>query len=113
MSHRYSKEYENCIENSGGTTNGIVDCINVEMKKIELEIEKISSELFAKIPKEKSNALDSALKGWRQFLNFGSIAMYDMDMGTMERINTAEWYLSENARMLEWLEDIAHKYEVR
>lgn len=112
MCDRYSKEYRNCIQMSGGVTSNMIDCINNETSNIDHKIKKISSSLLVKIPEENSKALANAMKSWRQFLDYGNTAMYDLNMGTIENLTAAEWYLAEHAKMLAWLEGIAKKYEV-
>ena len=112
MCNRYSKEYKKCIERSGGVTSNMIDSINNETSNIDYKIKKITSSLLVKIPEENSKALANAMKSWRQFLDYGSTAMYGLNMGTIESLTAAEWYLAEHVKMLVWLEGIAQKYEI-
>ena len=101
-----SKQFNTCMDKSGGVTSSMVECIVTENKLQDARLNKAFKALNADLPPARKTQLLEAQRAWIKFRD-GNCSYYDdPDGGTMARVNANECVMrttTERASELELL----------
>lgn len=104
----FSKSYEICIDNSGGITVEMLDCMNVEMKIQDIKLNKNYKDLIQLIPFQRQKQLQEAQRAWMKYRDLNCNFYADPNFGTSASLNSTSCFLdmtASRAQELEWLKD--------
>jgi uncharacterized protein YecT (DUF1311 family) len=103
----FSKEFDACIEKSGGVTPAVIDCISVELKRQDALLNENYRKLIAPLSTKRKNALLDAQRAWLKFRDTNCDFYYDPDGGSAARIDANECLLNTTADRAKELAELA------
>jgi uncharacterized protein YecT (DUF1311 family) len=77
-----SAEYSKCIERSGGTDPGLLDCIGAESKRQDKRLNDVYKKLMNELKPERKRQLQEAQRLWIKYLEADCHFYDDPDGGT-------------------------------
>ncbi|CAM3606101.1 lysozyme inhibitor LprI family protein [Polaromonas hydrogenivorans] len=101
-----SKQYIACMDKAGGTTFGMIECINTETQRQDVQLNKAYKALMAELPPPRKAQLQEAQRAWIKYRDTNCAFYYDPDGGTLARVNANSCMLTataDRARELERL----------
>ena len=99
-----SKEYSACIENSGGVTVNMLDCIAAETKRQDAQLNKAYKEVMGELSPERKKQLRTAQRLWIKYRDANCNFYADPDGGTYAQVSANECFLNETASRAKELE---------
>jgi uncharacterized protein YecT (DUF1311 family) len=99
-----SKEYSACIENSGGVTVNMLDCIGAETKRQDAHLNKAYKEVMAQLSPERKKQLRTAQRLWIKYRDANCNFYADPDGGTYAQVSANECFLNATAARAKELE---------
>ena len=99
-----SKQYTACMDKAGGTTFGMIECINMETQRQDAQLNKAHKALMAGLPAPRRAQLLEAQRAWIKYRNANCAFYDDPDGGTLARVNANSCMLkatADRARELE------------
>lgn len=103
----YSRQYELCMDRSGGATMPMVDCTWEENKRQDRKLNELYKKLMVSLPPEKQKELKQVQLAWIKYKDLNCDFYYDRYSGSSTHINASSCYLETTAsrvKDLEWLE---------
>jgi len=85
-----SAEYSKCIEQSGGTDPGMLDCIGAEGKRQDKRLNDAYKKLMNELKSERKKELQEAQRLWIKYTEANCNFYLDPDGGTAARLAASE-----------------------
>ena len=99
-----SKQHAACMDKSGGTTMGMIECITAEAQRQDARLNKAYKAVMADLSPARKKQLLEAQRAWLKFRDANCGFYYDPDGGTLARVNANDCMMTataERARELE------------
>lgn len=103
-----SKQLYSCLDNSGGVTQIMVECIKAETRIQDARLNTAYKALMGKLNSERKNQLQEVQRTWIKFRTSNCAFHNNPDGGTMSRISSNDCILTmttNRAKELEMLID--------
>lgn len=101
-----SPQHAACMDKSGGTTVGMIECITAEAQRQDVLLNKAYKNLMAELPAARKTQLQQAQRAWISYRDANCGFYYDPDGGSMARVSANDCVMrstAERARELESL----------
>ena len=85
-----SAEYSKCIEQSGGTDPGMLDCMGAEAKRQDKRLNDVYKKLMSELKPERKRQLQEAQRIWIKYIEANCDFYLDPDGGTAARLAASE-----------------------
>jgi uncharacterized protein YecT (DUF1311 family) len=85
-----SAEYAKCIEQSGGTDPGMLDCMGAEEKRQDKRLNDAYKKLMGELNPERKKELQEAQRLWLKYVEANCNFYLDPDGGTAARLAATE-----------------------
>jgi len=82
-----SKQYAICMNKSGGTTLGMIECISAETQRQDVRLNKVYKALMAEVMSPRKAQLQDAQRAWIKYRDANCAFYDDPDGGTLARVN--------------------------
>ena len=92
-----SKQYTACMDKAGGTTFGMIECINAETQRQDVQLNKAYKALTTELPPPRRAQLLEAQRAWIKYRDANCAFYYDPDGGTLARVNANSCMLTATA----------------
>lgn len=99
-----SREYDVCMDKSGGVTANMLDCIGAETKRQDVRLNKIYKEVMAQMDDGGKKRLIEAQRAWIKFRDTDVDLYRDPNGGTAATLTGADRYLTMTAQRASELE---------
>ena len=99
-----SREYEACMDKSGGVTANMLDCIGAETKRQDARLNKIYKDVMAQLDEGGKKRLLEAQRAWLKFRDADVDLYRDPNGGTAATLTGADRYLMMTAQRASELE---------
>lgn len=99
-----SKQHAACMDKSGGTTMGMIECITTETQRQDARLNKAYKAVMADLSPARKKQLLEAQRAWLKFRDANCSFYDDRDGGTLARVNANDCMMTataERARELE------------
>lgn len=107
----YSAEYFACLERpEGQTTTGMVECMGAERSRQDAKLNAAYQKLMQTLPDERKEILREAQRAWIKFRDAYAEFLYGYTGGSIDRLNTAGWYMRSTAMQARELENMLIEY---
>ncbi len=93
----YTPEFEKCMDNSGGVTVEMIDCMAAEMKVQDASLNANYKVLISELTEVRKKELLEAQRAWLRFRELNCKFYYDPDGGTLARVSASDCFLSSTA----------------
>lgn len=88
----YSRAYDICMDNSGGVTSEMINCIQMETKSQEARLNHVYRKLMSKLPPNKQSELRNTQRAWLKYKNSATQAEANQ-LGSLALITSQSLYL--------------------
>ncbi|MEO7432631.1 MAG: lysozyme inhibitor LprI family protein [Dokdonella sp.] len=95
---QYSARYSACMDNSGGVTVEMMNCIGAETQVQDSELNLAYKQLGAQLTSARKKQLVTAQRLWVQYREANCRFYADPDGGTAAGVASNDCFLSETAR---------------
>ncbi|HEX5931004.1 MAG TPA: lysozyme inhibitor LprI family protein [Methyloceanibacter sp.] len=102
-----SAEYAKCIEQSGGTDPGMLDCMGAEEKRQDKRLNDAYKKLMGELNPERKKELQEAQRLWLKYVEANCNFDLDPDGGTAARLAATECPVLAKAARAKELENLA------
>jgi uncharacterized protein YecT (DUF1311 family) len=102
-----SAEYAKCIEQSGGTDPGMLDCMGAEEKRQDKRLNDAYKKLMGELNPERKKELQEAQRLWLKYVEANCNFYLDPDGGTAARLAATECPVLAKAARAKELENLA------
>jgi len=85
-----SAEYSKCIEQSGGTDPGMLDCMGAEAERQDKRLNDVYKKLMNELKPERKRQLQEAQRLWIKYIEANCDFYLDPDGGTAARLAASE-----------------------
>jgi len=92
-----SKQYNACMDKSGGVTMSMVECITAENQRQDVRLNTAYKALMADLPPARKTQLLEAQRAWVKFRDTNCSFYLDPDGGTMARVNANDCVMMTTA----------------
>lgn len=99
-----TKVYTVCMEKTGDTTVGMIDCMMAETKRQDVQLNKAYKALMADLPASRKTQLQEIQRMWMKYRDANCSFYFDPEGGTQARVSANECVMNttaERARELE------------
>lgn len=103
----YSQRYSSCMDNSGGVTVEMHNCIGDEHASQDARLNQAYKKLTSQLSADRKKELLAAQRLWIQYRDANCKFYADPDGGTMATINAASCGLEMTAQRAKELENFA------
>jgi uncharacterized protein YecT (DUF1311 family) len=86
-----SKDYLACMDNAGGVTSEMLDCIGAEMKRQDAQLNENYKTLMSKVSKKRKGELQEAQRAWIKFRELN--CNFYADEGSIAQVAVNDCYL--------------------
>ena len=100
-----TKQHAACMDKSGGTTVGMIDCITAETKRQDVQLNKVYKALMAELSAPRKTQLQEAQRAWIKYRDVNCGFYYDPDGGTLAAVNANDCVMSATANRARELEN--------
>lgn len=100
-----SKQHAACMDKSGGTTMGMVECITAETQRQDARLNRAYKAVMAELSPERKKQLLEAQRAWIKFRDANCSFYNDPDGGTLARVNANDCMLTSTAARVHELEN--------
>ena len=107
----FSKQYGLCMEQSGGVTSVMVECITAEYKRQDTRLNQAYKALGKDLSATRKKQLQEAQRAWLKFRDANCTFYDDPDGGTLARVMANECMLTLTAQRAKELETLARSPE--
>ncbi len=105
--NHYSPRYNSCIDDSGGVTVEMHNCIGEEHSRQDARLNKAYKNLTAQLSADRKKELLAAQRLWIQYRDANCKFYADPDGGTIATINASSCGLEMTAKRAKELENLA------
>jgi uncharacterized protein YecT (DUF1311 family) len=102
-----SAEYAKCIEQSGGTDPGMLDCMGAEEKRQDKRLNDAYKKLMGELNPERKKELQEAQRLWLKYVEANCNLYLDPDGGTAAKLAATECPVLAKAARAKELENLA------
>ena len=102
----YSDGYTTCLDQSGGITVAMIDCISDELAAQDARLNAAYKKLGAQLSASRKQQLVAAQRLWVQYRDANCRFYADPDGGTMARVAANECVLRETAERATELDNL-------
>ncbi len=102
-----SPEFAKCIEQSGGTDPGMLDCIGAEEKRQDKRLNDAYKKLMSELSPGRKQGLQDAQRLWLKYAEANCNFYLDPDGGTVATLAAAECPVLAKAARAKELENFA------
>lgn len=102
-----SKQFDACMDKSGGVTQGMVECMVAETKRHDARLNKAYKALMGSLNPERQKQLQEAQRAWLKFRDSNCSFYYDHDGGTLARVQANDCVMNMTANRAKELETLA------
>jgi uncharacterized protein YecT (DUF1311 family) len=106
----YSKQYSVCMDNSGGVTSNILECISSETSNQDNKLNKVYKDLILQLLPDRKKQLINAQRAWIKYRDLNCEFYIDPDGGTMESIISNNCYLDSIIQRSKELEILKERF---
>ena len=99
-----SRDYDACMEKSGGVTSKMLDCIEAETERQEARLNRIYKKIMAQLDGAAKKRLREAQQAWIKFRDANVDFYRDPNGGTAATVAGADRYLVMTAQRASELE---------
>lgn len=85
-----SVEYSKCIEQSGGTTPAMIECMGAEAKRQDKRLNDVYKKLMNELKPERKGQLQEAQRIWLKYMEANCAFYFDPDGGTVAQLAANE-----------------------
>lgn len=103
----YTARYSTCMDQSGGVTYDMLDCINEEFKTQDTRLNDAYRTLRTQLSAERKTALQAVQRLWIQYRDANCSFYNDPEGGPLHRVMANECMLRETAERAKELEQLA------
>jgi uncharacterized protein YecT (DUF1311 family) len=93
----YSHHYDQCMDQAGGVTVGMLDCIAAEHARQDKQLNSTYRKLMAGLPAKRQQKLQTAQRLWLKYRAANCDAYLDSDGGTAGSLVAADCELASTA----------------
>ncbi|MCD4502342.1 lysozyme inhibitor LprI family protein [Chromobacterium vaccinii] len=93
----YSHHYDQCMDQAGGVTAGMLDCLSAEHARQDKQLNDTYRKLMAALPAKRQQRLQVAQRLWLKYRAANCNAYVDPDGGTAESLVAADCELASTA----------------
>lgn len=101
-----SDQYKKCMDNSGGVTVEMLDCISAETKKQDVLINKAYKEVMGTLTVQRKKQLRGAQRLWIKYRDANCNFYADPEGGTLATVTSNSCFLDEISSRRKELEEI-------
>jgi uncharacterized protein YecT (DUF1311 family) len=101
-----SVEYSKCIEQSGGTDPGMLDCMGAEAERQDKRLNDAYKKLMNELKPERKKELQEAQRLWIKYTEVNCNLYLDPDGGTAARLAASECPVLAKAARAKELENL-------
>lgn len=106
----YTPQYNRCMDASGSTTVGMVDCMSAEAEIWDTQLNANYKKLMASLQPDRQTALKGAQRAWIKFRDANCDFAYDPNGGSMARLSANDCFLRMTAERAEELASFIQEY---
>lgn len=99
-------EFSSCMDQSGGVTMNMIDCIGQEHERQDARLNRVYNELMGTLPAERKTALRDAQRAWLKYREANCHFYDDPNGGSIARVLANDCFMTETAKRAKELEDI-------
>lgn len=100
-----SAEFSTCIEQSGGTDPGMLDCLGAEAERQDKRLNDVYKKLMNELKPERKKELQEAQRLWIKYTEANCNFYFDPDGGTAARLAASSCPVLAKAARAEELEN--------
>ena len=89
----FSKQYNNCMDNSGGVTVEMLDCIGAETKRQDIRLNNAYKNVIGLIPPQRQKQLQETQRSWIKYRDLNCDFYADPNSGTSATLNSSSCFL--------------------
>ena len=104
----FSKQYNNCMDNSVGVTVEMLDCIAAETKRQDLRLNNAYKNVIGLLPPQRQKQLQETQRAWIKYRDLNCDFYADPNSGTSATLNSNSCFLDTTAsrvKELEWFKE--------
>ena len=101
----FTGRYDNCMENSGGVTVTMLNCMDEEMVTQDARLNGVYKKLMEQLTTDRSEQLRTAQRIWIKYRDANCHFYADPNGGTIATVNASACFLSETAERASELEN--------
>ena len=99
-----SKQHTACMDKTGGTTAGMIECITAETKRQDLRLNKAYKAVMADLSPERKKQLQESQRAWIKFRDANCGFYDDPDGGSLARVSANDCMVTSTAARARELE---------
>lgn len=99
-----SQTFSSCIDQAGGVTPSMVECMNAETERQDVRLNKAYKDVMAGLSAERKKRLQETQRLWIKYRKANCEFYYDPDGGSIARISANDCFLSATAARAKELE---------
>ena len=92
-----SKQHAACMDKSGDTTMGMIECITLENQRQDARLNQAYKAVMAELSPERKKQLLEAQRAWIKFRDANCSFYNDPDGGTLARVNANSCMMTATA----------------
>lgn len=100
----FSRSFSTCMDKAGGVTQGMVECIDAEVKRQDVRLNKAYKAVMADLSAARRDELQGVQRLWLKFRETNCRFYADPDGGSMARVEANHCFLSMTAARARELE---------
>lgn len=106
---KLSREFSECMDNSGSVTVEMIDCIVAETKRQDARLNKVYNKLLMQLSPARKATLREAQRAWIKFRDTNCLFYADPEGGTMVTVISNDCYMVASAARADELEDFLQR----
>ncbi|MGV8806076.1 MAG: lysozyme inhibitor LprI family protein [Polaromonas sp.] len=99
-----SRQYAACMDKSGATTMGMIECMTEENRRQDARLNKAYKALMADLPPARQAQLQQVQRAWIKYRDANCGFYDDPDGGTLARVSANDCMMSATTRRAQELE---------
>lgn len=99
-----SRQHAACMDKSGNTTMGMIECITEETRRQDARLNKAYKALMADLPPARQAQLQQVQRAWIKYRDANCGFYDDPDGGTLARVSANDCMMSATTRRAQELE---------
>lgn len=100
----FTKLYATCMDKTGTTTVGMIDCIGAELKRQDTRLNNAYKVVMADLSPARKTQLQEAQRAWIKFRDANCAFYFDPDGGSLARVNANDCMMTSTAARAKELE---------
>ncbi|SLM30827.1 conserved exported hypothetical protein [Desulfamplus magnetovallimortis] len=102
---KLSSQFSKCIDDSGGVTAAMLDCINQEHTLQDARLNKAYKKVMSQLTPERQKELKDAQRAWIKYRDANCNFYFDPDGGTAASLSGRDCFMTTTASRAEELEN--------